>query len=104
MPVLPTPSANNNKKGNWSRNSKTWAFWLLLLMVPVVFFEIANTRSDQPIPIIYSQYDQQLAQDNVRRVTIQSGRQVTGEFKQKVVMGGKDVQKFTVKLPLENSG
>jgi cell division protease FtsH len=72
-------------------------------MVPVVFFEIANTRSDQPIPIIYSQYDQQLAQDNVRRVTIQSGRQVTGEFKQKVVMGGKDVQKFTVKLPLENS-
>ncbi len=103
MPVLPTPSGNNNKKGNWSRNSKTWAFWLLLLMVPVVFFEIANTRSDQPAPIIYSQYDQQLAQDNVKRVTIQSGRQVTGEFKQKVVMGGKDVQKFTVKLPLENS-
>src|SRR5579863_7363109 len=103
MPVLPTQSGNNNKKGNWSRNSKTWAFWLLLLMVPVVFFEIANTRSDQPAQIIYSQYDQQLAQDNVKRVTIQSGRQVTGDFKQKVVLGGKDVQKFTVKLPLENS-
>ena len=104
MPVLPTQSGNNNnKKGNWSRNSKTWAFWLLLLMVPVVFFEIANTRSDQPAAIIYSQYDQQLAQDNVKRVTIQSGRQVTGEFKQKVVLGGKEVQKFTVKLPLDNS-
>ncbi len=103
MPVLPTQSGNNNKKGNWSRNSKTWAFWLLLLMVPVVFFEIANTRSDQPAQIIYSQYDQQLAQDNVKRVTIQSGRQVTGDFKQKVVIGGKDVQKFAVKLPLENS-
>jgi len=72
-------------------------------MVPVVFFEIANTRSDQPAAIIYSQYDQQLAQDNVKRVTIQSGRQVTGEFKQKVVLGGKEVQKFTVKLPLDNS-
>jgi cell division protease FtsH len=73
MPVLPTQSGNN------------------------------NTRSDQPAAIIYSQYDQQLAQDNVKRVTIQSGRQVTGEFKQKVVLGGKEVQKFTVKLPLDNS-
>ena len=105
MPVLPTPPGNNsnNKKGNWSRNSKTWAFWILLATVPVVFFEVASTRADQPAPLIYSQYDQQLAQDNVRRVTIQSGRQLTGEFKQKVVLGGKDVQKFTVKLPLENS-
>ena len=65
--------------------------------------QLSNNRNDQAVPLIYSQYDQQLSLDNVKRVTIQGGRQITGEFKQKVLMSGKDVTKFTVKLPVENS-
>jgi cell division protease FtsH len=105
MPVLPSPQSgnNNNKKGNLGRFSKTVAFWILILVIPVLFIELSNGRADQASPLMYSQYDQQLAADNVKHVTIQGGRQVTGEFKQKVQIAGKDVTKFTVKLPVENS-
>jgi cell division protease FtsH len=105
MPVLPTPSPGNNgnKKGNWGRHSKTVAFWVLILVIPVVFMQLSSSRADQAVPVIYSQYDQQLAQDNVKHVTIQAGRQLTGEFKTKVTLDGKSVQKFAVKLPVENS-
>ncbi len=103
MPVLPSPSSGNNKKGNWGRISKTVAFWILIIVIPVLFFELSSTRSDQAVPVIYSTYDQQLAQDNVKRVTIQAGRQLTGEFKQRIPVNGKEIQKFTVKLPVENS-
>ncbi len=103
MPVLPSPPSGNNKKGNFGRFSKTVAFWILIIVIPILIMQLSNNRNDQAVPLIYSQYDQQLSLDNVRRVTIQGGRQITGEFKQKVLMGGKDVTKFTVKLPVENS-
>jgi cell division protease FtsH len=101
LPISPS-SGNNNKKGNFF-NSKTVAFWILIILIPALFLELSSPRGEQPASVIYSQYDQQLAQDNVKRVTIQAGRQLTGEFKQKVTIGGKEVQKFTVKLPVENS-
>ena len=103
MPVLPSPPSGNNKKGNFGRFSKTVAFWILIIVIPILIMQLSNNRNDQAVPLIYSQYDQQLTLDNVKRVTIQGGRQITGEFKQKVLMGGKDVTKFTVKLPVENS-
>jgi cell division protease FtsH len=102
MPVLPSPPGNN-KKGNFGRFSKTVAFWILIIVIPILIMQLSTNRNDQAAPLIYSQYDQQLSLDNVKRVTIQGGRQLTGEFKQKVAIGGKDVTKFTVKLPVENS-
>ena len=103
MPVLPSPPSGNNKKGNFGRFSKTVAFWILIIVIPILIMQLSSNRNDQAAPLIYSQYDQQLSLDNVKRVTIQGGRQITGEFKQKVLVGGKDVTKFTVKLPVENS-
>ena len=106
MPVLPSPPSNNNnnkKKFSWGSFSKTLSFWLLIILIPVAFIEFSNARTDPAPQIIYSQYDSQLQADNVKAVTIQAGRQLVGEFKNKVEIGGHDLQKFTVKLPVENS-
>jgi len=104
MPVLPSPPpGNNNKKGNLGRLSKTIAFWILIIVIPILGIQLSTNRAEQATPLIYSQYDQQLALDNVKHVTIQGGRQLTGEFRQKVPIAGKEVTKFSVKLPVENS-
>jgi cell division protease FtsH len=105
MPVLPSgsPNNNNNRKFNWARFSKTLAFWILIIFIPVAFIQLSSGRADQAPQIIYSQYDQQLQQDNVKRVVIQAGRQLTGEFKHPVAVNGKEATRFTVKLPVENS-
>jgi cell division protease FtsH len=92
-----------NKPGNWGRLSKTLAFWILVLLVPVAFIQFSSTRTDGVEKLDYWQYDQQLTADNLAKVTITAGKTATGEFKQKVMIGGKAVSRFTVTLPVENS-
>src|SRR5258708_39344515 len=103
MAVLANASNNNNRKFNWGRFSKTLAFWILIMFIPVALIQLSSSRADQIPQVIYSQYDQELQHDNVKRVVIQAGRQVTGEFKHGVAVNGKEATKFTVKLPVENS-
>ena len=92
-----------NKPGNWGRLSKTLAFWILVLLVPVAFIQFSSTRTDGVEKLDYWQYDEQLTADNLAKVTITAGKTATGEFKQKVMIGGKAVSRFTVTLPVENS-
>jgi cell division protease FtsH len=92
-----------NKPGNWGRLSKTLAFWILVLLVPVAFIQFSSTRTDGVEKLDYWQYDQQLTADNLAKVTITAGKTATGEFKQKVMIAGKPVSRFTVTLPVENS-
>jgi cell division protease FtsH len=35
-----------NKPGNWGRLSKTLAFWILVLLVPVAFIQFSSARTD----------------------------------------------------------
>jgi cell division protease FtsH len=104
MPVLPTPpnNGNNKKKVSWGSISKTLSFWILIILIPIVFIQFSSARNDPAPQIIYSQYDQQLQADNIKSVVMQAGR-LTGEFKNKVEYQGREMQKFTVKLPVENS-
>jgi cell division protease FtsH len=104
MPVLPTPPNNNNnkKKVSWGSISKTLSFWILIILIPIVFIQFSSARNDPAPQIIYSQYDQQLQADNIKSVVMQAGR-ITGEFKNKVEYQGREMSKFTVKLPVENS-
>jgi cell division protease FtsH len=104
MPVLPSNNSPNNKKGfSWARFSKTLSFWILLILIPVAFVSLTSRGSDQAPTIPYSQYDAELKRDNIRRVSIQGGKAVTGEFKQKINVDGTEVGKFNTRLPVENS-
>ncbi len=104
MPVLPSPNPGNKRNINWGRFSRTLAFWILIIFIPVAFLQLSSGRADQVPQIIYSQYDQELQHDNVKRVVIQTGgRQLSGEFRHAVTIAGHEAQKFTVKLPIENS-
>ena len=51
----------------------------------------------------YSIYDTQLSSDNVARVTIVGGSKINGEFKNRVLVEGREVRRFSVLLPVPNS-
>ena len=97
MPTPPSP----NKQSLWARASKTLAFWILVILVPVAFIQFSSARGEAATPIEYTQYDDEIEKDNVAKVTITAGKAITGEFRQKVpiVGAGKDVRKFEVNLP-----
>jgi cell division protease FtsH len=103
---LPRPSGNGPKKPfSWARFSKTLALWVLLILIPVVFFSYSGGGSDAAPTISYTQYGQELDHDNISKVTVQGGRAIVGEFKEPVTVaaGGKAVKKFNTRLPVDNS-
>jgi len=77
----PTPP---KKPFNLGRFSKTLSFWILVILIPVAFIQFSSSRGDSAPKVNYSLYDQELQRDNLRKVTIQAGSQVVGEFKQPV--------------------
>jgi len=93
-----------NKKGfSWGRLSKTVSFWILLILIPIAFIQLSAGRADQAVQVTYTQYDQELARDNVSKVTIQGGKQITGEFKARVLVNWREVKKFSTRLPVADS-
>src|SRR5689334_430302 len=102
MPVT-NPSKPPKKDVNWGRLSKTLSFWLLILLIPVALIQLSGARSDQAPLITYTQYRSELDRDNIRKVKIQAGKYVQGEFKTPVPYDGRNVPKFNVRLPMENA-
>ncbi len=103
MPV-PIPPKNNGPKGfNWGRFSKTLSFWILILLIPVALIQLAGPRADSAAKIDYTRYRQELASDNIAEVTMSSGKNVMGTFRQPRPVDGKSAKHFTVQLMAQNS-
>ncbi|MFL5468674.1 MAG: ATP-dependent zinc metalloprotease FtsH [Gemmatimonadaceae bacterium] len=103
MPIQ-TPNKTPKKPTNWSKVSKQLSFWVFVILVPVAIIQFSGKGSDAAPEIPYTpSYDEQLQRNNIDKVTIQAGRLLTGEFKEKVPIKGRLVQRFKVTLPTENS-
>src|SRR3712207_5353358 len=101
MPVTMPPK--NKKDFSWGRFSKTLSFWILILLVPVALIQLSSARGESAPQITYTKYREELARDNISKVTIQAGKTVRGEFKDRIAVNGRDVKRFTTQLPMENS-
>ncbi len=96
-------NAPQNKPGGFGKASRTLSLWVLAILVPFVFFQMTSGRNEQSPAIDYSLYDQQLTADNISRVTIVGGREVVGEFKNRVLLEGRETKRFSTKFPVANS-
>ena len=104
MPIQ-MPNKTPKKPTNWSKVSKQLSFWVFVILVPVAIIQFSGKGSDAAPEISYTpQYGEQLEKGNIDKVTIQGGRLVAGEFKNKVPVKGRLVSRFKVLLPMENSG
>src|SRR5687768_1450557 len=88
---------------NWTRVSKTLSFWILIILIPFAFIKFSGARSEPAPTISYSEYDAQLARGNITKVNIQAGKQILGEFRDKVVVNKRSVARFNVRLPVADS-
>ena len=92
-----------NPPSNFGRLSKTIAFWLMVILLPVFIIQYAGGKTDGASEVKYTEYSQQLMADNIQAVTITGGKQVDGAFKSPVMVNGRPVKKFSTKLPVSNS-
>ncbi len=96
----PTPP---KKPFNWGRFSKGLSFWILVILIPVAVIQFSGAKGEPSTEVTYSDYRTELDRGNVARATIRAGQTITGEFTQRVMYKGREVKKFLVKLPMENS-
>jgi cell division protease FtsH len=100
MPKTPEPPKSPS---NFGRLSKTIAFWLMVILVPVAIIQYSSGKTDGASEIKYTEYGLQLQADNIQAVTIIGGKNVEGTFKAPVMVNSRSVKKFSVKLPVSNS-
>jgi cell division protease FtsH len=100
---MAVPPKETKPKFSWKRFSRTLSFWILVILVPVAFIQFSSGRNEQAPQISYSRYDRELQRNNISKVTIQAGRSITGELREKITIGNREAQKFAVRLPVENS-
>jgi cell division protease FtsH len=92
------------KPRNWASFSKTVSFWILVILIPVAFIQFSGRGADAAPEINYSpEYARQLQNNNIARVSIEGGSVVSGEFRNKMTIKGREVSKFHVRLPVHNS-
>ena len=98
MPPIPP-----KKQFNWGRFSKGLSFWILVILIPVAVIQFSGAKGEPATQVTYSDYRSELERGNISKATIRAGNSVTGEFTQRIMVGGHEVKKFTVKLPMADS-
>jgi cell division protease FtsH len=91
------------RRVNWSQMSRTAVFWLLVVLLPVAFYQMLGSTREQFAEVPYTTFSQQLEQNNVVEIEITSGQVIRGEFKQGVSLDGNRITRFRVLLPIQNS-
>ena len=91
------------KESPWARRARAASFWVLCIVVVLLVLQMRAGGGESPVKINYSQYDAQLQAGNISKVTVQAGKQVVGDLKQRVTIDGKPVKRFLAPLPIANS-
>ncbi|MBC8027924.1 MAG: ATP-dependent metallopeptidase FtsH/Yme1/Tma family protein, partial [Steroidobacteraceae bacterium] len=91
------------KESSWARRARAASFWVLCILVVLLVLQVRSGGSEPTVQINYSQYDAQLQSGNVAKVTIQSGKDVVGEFKRSVTIDNKQARRFVMRYPIANS-
>ncbi len=99
MPVMPNnPSPNKGGGFNWGKFSKTLAFWVLIILIPVTFVTLSSRgNADTPV-LTWTQYDRELTRGNLKKVVVVEGREVQVETKQPITVDDKSVTRFSAAL------
>jgi cell division protease FtsH len=83
--------------------SRNLMFWLLIILVSLVFYQVFGNRRNDATEVRYSTFRQELEEDNIASVEITSGKFVEGDFKREVSHEGNQVTKFQTVLPIQDS-
>jgi len=95
---MPNPP---KKPANWGRASKTLAFWLVVVLIPVLLLQFTGAGRRDAAKITYTRFTQEVERGNVKEVIVRGGTDVTGKFNTPVNAGSgpRAAETFTVTLP-----
>jgi cell division protease FtsH len=103
---LPGGKFTSGKGPRFSSVSKTLAFWVLLLLLPITIYNFLNVQQEEVVGIGYSDFKRELAAGNIDAVVIVE-KEISGELKTPATLrreGGIEVEynRFQTFIPFED--
>ncbi|MGD8495609.1 MAG: ATP-dependent zinc metalloprotease FtsH [Gemmatimonadales bacterium] len=90
-----------NQNQNLGRYLRAASFWVLIFLIPLAIYELMGTTREADKELTYTQFSEQLAADNISKVTIIEGRRVEGVLKTPLQEQGQAASNFHTLLPTE---
>ncbi len=84
-----------------NRFLRTASFWALIVLIPLLIFQLMNSNREAQQELTYSEFRAQVEGGNVESVTIQEGRKLKGILRSSIEKSGAQVEKFHTLLPFE---
>ena len=84
-----------------NRFLRTASFWALIVLIPLLIFQLMNSNREAQQELTYSEFRAQVQGGNVESVTIQEGRKLEGVLRSSIEKSGVQVEKFHTLLPFE---
>ncbi len=92
-----SPSPNEPPR-KLKRVSRTASFWVLLALMSILAFQFMRGGEQTAGEISQSEFQRQLANNNILEVTFFGEAEVRGEFKSTIVLDEADVDEFVVRI------
>jgi len=93
------------KTPKFSSISKTLAFWILLLLLPLTIYNFMNVEKDEVVSIDYSDFKRELSEENINSVVIVD-KEISGDLKIPSSLMQESIQvdytKFRTFIPFED--
>jgi cell division protease FtsH len=93
----------NSGPSRWGRYSKSASLWIVIILIPLLVFNILTKSKDQPLDLPYSEFNMQLGAGNIDAVKIIEGKKLEGQLRTPIARDGKSVQNFRTLLPIKDS-
>jgi cell division protease FtsH len=87
--------------GRMNRFLRTASFWALIVLIPLLIFQLMNSNREAQQELTYSEFRSQVQGGNVESVTIQEGRKLEGILRSSIEKNGVQVENFHTLLPFE---
>src|SRR5688572_15328986 len=84
----------------WGRASRNLSFWLLMFLIPVMIYQLTNSRQKELSKLEYWQLTAQLAENNVDSVTVVAGELIEGKLRRPIAgANNKKITDFRTEIP-----
>ena len=100
------PESNSNRgqpQNRWTRLSRSLAFWILIILVPIMVFQFVGSGNKDVQKLNYTDFLRELNSGNVLKVSVVEGKQLEGELRSPVGSASPGSLEFWTELPVWHS-
>ncbi len=98
-----TDRGTKQEPSRFARFSKSAAFWVLIILIPLLIINVFNPRrrSDQ-VELLYTEFLHQLETENIDSVSVIDGKKIEGRLRQPIPRQKKPYSDFWTLLPVRD--